>query len=518
MDLSDFSRLADVLPHQAAARPTAPAILFEGRVTDYATLAERAERVAGQLRAGGLRPGTRVGILSKNSDRLVEVLFGIVMAGGVSTPINWRLVPEEVAYIVEHAEMPLVFAEKALLPLLALAQQKTDLKTILLDRHSESDAYESWIAAAPALPPLAQGADPGEDVVLQMYTSGTTGRPKGAMLCNQNFEKFTRLDSDHYPRWWQVHPEDVSLMAMPLFHIGGLEAVFRAVFSGAKVVLHREFDAGEVLASISAHRPTILSLVPTALHLILNHPNAKAVDFTCINSFFYGASPITLGLLQQALGMMNCGFVQCYGLTEATSSIVALPPEDHDPNGTPRMRAAGKPLPGVELRVVGEDGADCAPRSVGEVLVRGRLVMKGYWRNEAATAETIDPDGWLHTGDAGFLDEDGYIYIHDRVKDMIISGGENIYPTEVEDAIFGHPCVSEVAVIGIPDDKWGEAVMGVITLKPGASFDEAELIGWTRTRIAAYKAPRSITVLPELPKNAAGKLLKTELRRLFREG
>jgi long-chain acyl-CoA synthetase len=516
MNLTDFSCLAHVLPHQAKTRPDAPAIVFEGRVTSYSALAARAGRVAAQLAASGIRPGARVGILSKNSDRLVEVLFGIVMAGGVATPINWRLVPEEVAYIAQHAEMPLVFAEESLLPLLTLARQQDDLQTVLLDRQPGGDSYEAWLAAAPAgMPaPLADG----EDVVLQMYTSGTTGRPKGAMLCNRNFEKFTRLDSDHYPVWWQVHPSDISLMAMPLFHIGGLEAVFRVIFSGAQVVLHREFDPGEVLDSINRYRPTILSLVPTALHLILNHPKAKDVDFTCIKSFFYGASPITLGLLQSALGMMNCGFVQCYGLTEATSSIVALPPEDHDPNGTPRMRAAGKPLPGVELRVVDESGADCAPRDVGEVLVRGRLVMKGYWRNEAATAETIDEDGWLHTGDAGFLDEDGYIYIHDRVKDMIISGGENIYPTEVEDAIFGHPSVSEVAVIGVPDDKWGEAVKGVITLKPGASFDEAELIGWARSRIAAYKAPRSITVLPELPKNAAGKLLKTELRRLFREG
>ena len=512
---SEFAALADVLSHQARVRPDAPAIVFDDRVIDYVTLARRAACIAAGLASMGVGRGDRVGVLAKNSDRSIEILFGIVMAGAVATPINWRLVPEEVAYIVEDAGISFVFVEQEFAALLAVAASRRSVETLTID-HGGNDRYEDWLAAAADRPaPIPARGE--EDVVLQMYTSGTTGRPKGAMLCNRNFEKFAGLETERFARWWQVHSQDVSLIALPLFHIGGLEAVFRVLFSGARMVLHREFDPNEVLRSIDRHRPTIVSLVPTALHMILYHPDAGEVDFTCIKTFFYGASPITLGLLKSALRTMHCDFVQCYGLTEATSSIVALPPEAHDPEGTPKMRAAGRALPGVELRVVGEDGADCPRHAVGEVLVRGRSVMKGYWRNDAATEETIDPAGWLHTGDAGFLDEDGYVYVHDRVKDMIISGGENIYPTEVEDALCLHPCVAEVAVIGVPDDKWGEAVKGIITVRPGAVFDEAEVIAWTRTKIAPYKAPSSISVLPELPKNAAGKLLKTELRKLFRE-
>ena len=514
MRACDYAALADVLPQHARSRPEAPAILFEDRTVDYRTLADRAGRVAAGLAESGIVPGARIGVLAKNSDRLIEILFGIVMAGAVATPLNWRLVPEEVAYIVEDAEIAFVFVEQAFTGLLSVATARRTVETLVIDPVGD-DPYERRLAAADG--DAANPAVGEEDVVLQMYTSGTTGRPKGAMLCNRNFEKFVGLETDRFQPWWQVHPQDVSLIALPLFHIGGLEAVFRVLFSGACMVLHREFDAGEVLRSIDRHRPTIVSLVPTALHMILHHPAARDVDFTCIKTFFYGASPITLGLLKRAVSAMQCDFVQCYGLTEATSSIVALPPEAHDPEGTPKMRAAGKALPGVELRVVGEDGADCARHAVGEVLVRARSVMKGYWRNESATRETIDAEGWLHTGDAGFLDEDGYVYVHDRVKDMIISGGENIYPTEVEDVLCLHPCVAEVAVIGVPDDKWGEAVKGVITLKPGAAFDEAEVIAWTRTKVAPFKAPSSIAVLAELPKNAAGKLLKTELRRLFRD-
>lgn len=504
---TDYTALAEVMPHQARVRPNATAIVFEDRTTDYATLAARAAAVAAGIAGDGIAPGTRIGVLGKNSDRLVEIMFGIVMAGCVTTPINWRLRPDEVAYIVEDAAIPLVFAEDAFAPLLARVPK---VRRIAID----GESYERFLSGPGGARSPATGED---DVALQMYTSGTTGRPKGAMLCNRNFEKFAGLDTDRFEPWWRCGPDDVSLIVLPLFHIGGLEAVFRVLFSGAAMVLHREFDPGQVLVSIARYRPTIVSLVPTALHMVLDHPAAAQTDFRCIRTFFYGASPITLGLLQSALAVMPCDFVQCYGLTEATSSIVALPPDAHDPAGTPRMRAAGRALPGVELRVVDEAGQDCAAGGVGEVLVRGRSVMLGYWRNAAATAEAIDAEGWLHTGDAGYLDADGYVYVHDRVKDMIISGGENIYPTEVEDAIFGHPCVGEVAVIGVPDDKWGETVRAVISLRPGTVFDEDDVIAWARSRIAAYKAPTSVVVLDALPKNAAGKLLKTDLRALFRD-
>lgn len=515
MNLSEYRGAALVPTHQSGIRPDATAIIFAGRPTTYAELDERSTKVATQLQAAGIKPGARVGLLAKNSARYIEILYGIMKAGAVATTINWRLAPEEVAFIVGDAEMPFIFVERAFEPLLAVAHERTRFDTLAIDADGD-DAYAAWLAAAPGTVPSPPAGD--DDVVLQMYTSGTTGRPKGAMLTNRNFTKFCELDTDRFPRWWQVHPSDISLIALPLFHIGGLEAVLRILFSGGTMVLHREFDPAEVLQSIDRYRPTLVSLVPTALQMVLRVPGADKVDFTCIQNFFYGAAPIALDLLREAVGTMNCNFAQCYGLTEATSTCIALPPEDHDPNGTPRMRAAGKPLPGVEVRVVDSDGNDVPARAVGEILIRSAQVMKGYWKRPEATTETIDAEGWLHTGDAGFLDEDGYVYIHDRVKDMIISGGENIYPAEVESAVYGHPAIAEVAVIGLPDEKWGEVVRGVVVLKPGAEFDEAEMVAWTRTRIATYKAPRGFTVLDALPKNATGKLLKTELRAMFADG
>lgn len=514
MQHSEYNGGASVVSHQASARPDANAIVFDGREISYAALDGRSTKVAARLAAAGMPKGARVGLLAKNSDRYIEILFGIMKAGAVATTINWRLAGEEVAYIVADAEMSFVFVENEFEPLLEVASQKNQFTRLTIDEGPDDD-YLKWLGGADRSPAPLTGDD---DVILQMYTSGTTGRPKGAMLTNRNFTKFCDLDSDRYPGWWQVHPNDVSLVVLPLFHIGGLEAVLRVMFSGGTIILHREFDPTEVLQSIARYRPSIVSLVPTALQMVLRAEGADSIDFSCIRNFFYGAAPIALDLLREAVATMSCNFVQCYGLTEATSSVIALPPEDHDPHGSPRMRAAGRPLPGVEVRVVDGENIDVLDGEVGEILIRGAMVMKGYWKLPEATAETIDGEGWLHTGDAGLMDGDGYVYIHDRVKDMIISGGENIYPAEVESAVYGHPAVAEVAVIGLPDAKWGELVRGVVVMKPGAVFDEAELVAWTRTRIASYKAPRSFTVVDALPKNATGKLLKTELRRMFADG
>jgi long-chain acyl-CoA synthetase len=333
------------------------------------------------------------------------------------------------------------------------------------------------------------------------------------MLTNRNFTKFCELEPPDDLPWWRVNASDISIVAMPLFHIGGLETAVRLFYSGARMILHREFDAPSVLKSIEHYRPTILALVPTALQMVLRAPGADEVDFKCIRAFFYGAAPIPLELLREALGVMQCGFVQCYGLSEATGAILCLPPEDHDPAGGRRMTAAGKPLPNVEVRVVDLDGKDTPPDSIGEVLLRAPYVMKGYWKNPSATEAAIDAEGWLHTGDAGALDADGYLYIHDRIKDMIISGGENIYPAEVESAIYGHPDVAEVAIIGVPDPLWGESVRAVVVPKAGSQPDVASITKWARERVSAYKAPKSVRFVDDLPKNATGKVLKTELRK-----
>jgi long-chain acyl-CoA synthetase len=258
--------------------------------------------------------------------------------------------------------------------------------------------------------------------------------------------------------------------------------------------------------------------VPAAIQIVLRDPRARQTDYSRMKHVGYGASPIPLDLLREAVEVFGCGFAQMYGMTETTGTIVALPPEDHDLNGNQRMRSAGKPLPGVEVAVLDEAGNKLPPGQVGEIATRSPWNMAGYWNLPEATAKTIDQDGWLRTGDAGYLDEDGYVYIHDRVKDMIITGAENVYPAEVESAIYGHPDVADVAVIGVPDEKWGEAVKAIVVPKPGKSPDPQDIIAFARTRVAGYKAPKSVDFIEALPRNASGKILRRELREPFWAG
>lgn len=490
-------------------------MIFEGEATSYRALNEEADRIARALVAAGIRKGDRVGLLGKNSARFLLCVWGILKAGGIVTPINWRLAGKEVVFVVEDADIRLIFHDQEFGHLLDTLRSRPGLRLIDMG-NGASSAYAGFLASgSDAAPDVEIGHD---DIALQIYTSGTTGKPKGAMLTNRNLSKFCDLDTPAYPSWWQVHPEDISLVALPLFHIGGLETALRVLFSGGQIVIQREFEPGLLLEAIEIYRPTLLALVPTALQIVLRHPRASSVNFSCIRVFFYGASPIPAALVREALEMMDCGFVQCYGMSETTSAIVALPPEDHSPAGTPRMQAAGKPLPNVEVRVVDESGKELPPHCVGEIVVRAPYVMKGYWNREEAAASPVEGDGWLRTGDAGYVDEDGYVYIRDRVKDMIVSGAENIYPAEVESAIFGHPIVKDVAVIGVPDDVWGESVKALVVLRPDCEPDEAGIIAWTRQRIASFKVPKTVDVVAELPRNAAGKVLKGELRKPFWQG
>jgi long-chain acyl-CoA synthetase len=258
--------------------------------------------------------------------------------------------------------------------------------------------------------------------------------------------------------------------------------------------------------------------VPAALQVVVRNPKARSVDYTQLKYIMYGASPMPLALLRECMEVFGCGFVQLYGMTETTGSVTALGPEDHDLAGNPKMISAGKALPGVELAILNAAGEPLPVGTVGEVAVRSMTNMQGYWKLPQETARTIGADGWLRTGDAGYMDADGYLYIHDRVKDMIISGGENIYPAEVENAIYGHPHVSEVAVIGIPSERWGEEVKAVVALKPNAPQDPESILAWARERIAAYKVPKSVDFIPVLPRNPSGKILRRELRVPYWQG
>jgi acyl-CoA synthetase (AMP-forming)/AMP-acid ligase II len=350
-----------------------------------------------------------------------------------------------------------------------------------------------------------------------MYTSGTTGHPKGVQLQHRCFFDLQRLPPNDDMEWNDWSDRDVSLVAMPSFHIGGVGYGVWGLRSGAMNIVVSEFDPGATLELIETRGISKMFLVPSAIRMVVQHPKAQHTDFSNIKYIMYGASPIPLDLLRQAVEVFKCGFVQLYGMTETTGAATYLPPQDHAMGGNDRMRSAGKPYPGVELKVVDEAGKPVPPRTVGEICIKSKANMLGYWNLPDATAKTLIA-GYVHTGDAGYLDEDGYVYVHDRVKDMIVSGGENIYPAEVESALFGHPAVADVAVIGVPDDRWGEAVKAVVVLKPGQKATPDELIGFARTRIAGFKLPKTVDFIPELPRNPSGKVLKRELRKPFWEG
>jgi long-chain acyl-CoA synthetase len=318
--------------------------------------------------------------------------------------------------------------------------------------------------------------------------------------------------------WYRWTPDDVSLVAMPVAHVGGSLWGIAGLLHGAKGVIAREFDPLTVLDFIERDRISKMFMVPSALQIVVRQPRSREVDFGRLKYILYGASPIPVDLLRECMDVFGCGFCQQYGMTETAGAIAYLPPEDHDPNGNPRMRAAGLPMPGVEIRIIDSLGNAVPAHTVGEIVTRSSGNMTGYWRMPEATSSTVNPDGWLRTGDAGYLDENGYLYIHDRVKDMIISGAENIYPAEVENAIYGHPSVAEVAVIGVPDEKWGEAVKAVIVVNPGAIANIEDILAFARARIAGFKVPKSIDFVEALPRNASGKILRRQLQEPYWAG
>ncbi|HLZ00543.1 MAG TPA: fatty acid--CoA ligase [Bradyrhizobium sp.] len=505
--------LAEMVGMRAKARGSAIAFEFEGRTTTFAEFDRKTNQVANALKASGVKRGERIAYLGKNSDIYFELLLGAIKAGVVVAPVNWRLAGPEVAFIVEDCKAPLLFVGPEFITLARNIRDKLPgVRTIIT---AEGGAPE-WPDFARWRDAQSTG-DPDEaiattDVAIQLYTSGTTGKPKGAMLSHANFLNLVQSGNEaEKPEWNRWTSEDVSLVAMPIFHIGGSGWGVMTFYHGARGVIAREFDPTKVLDFFEQSAITKIFMVPAAMQFVVRQPRARQVDFSRLKYMLYGASPIPAALLKECIEVFKCGFVQMYGMTETTGTIVALPPEDHV-EGLERMRSAGKALPGVELAILDPNGNRLAPRQVGEIATRSGSNMVGYWNLPEATATTLGKDGWLRTGDAGYMDEEGYLYIHDRIKDMIISGGENVYPAEVESALCDHPDIAEAAVIGVPDDKWGEAVKAIVVMKPGRKASMTDIINFTRERIAGFKTPKSVDFIEALPRNPSGKILRRHLR------
>jgi acyl-CoA synthetase (AMP-forming)/AMP-acid ligase II len=512
-DVQQPANLADMVRARAKTRGNATAFEFEGRRTSFAEFDRLTNRVANGLKALGVRPRQRIAYLGKNSDIYFELLLGAIKANVVMAPVNWRLAGPEIAFIVADCKAPVLFVGPEFITQVRnIKAQLPDVRTVMTTEGGapEWPDYTAWRDAHDS------GGDPNveinrQDIAIQLYTSGTTGKPKGAMLSHANLLNLVETGSGEKPDWNKWSEDDVSLVAMPIFHIGGSGWGVLGLYHGAKGVIAREFDPTRVLDFFEQSGITKLFMVPAAMQFVVRQPRARHVDFSRLKYMLYGASPIPAALLKECIEVFGCGFVQMYGMTETTGTIVALPPEDHV-EGLERMRSAGKALPGVELAILDAEGNPLPPGEAGEIATRSGSNMVGYWNLPEATARTLGRDGWLRTGDAGYMDRDGYLYIHDRIKDMIISGGENIYPAEVESAICDHPDVAEVAVIGVPDDQWGEAVKAIVVMKPGKEAAASDIINFTRERIAGYKTPKSVEFITALPRNASGKILRRKLR------
>jgi len=518
--IPEIVTLADIPRHHARTRPGAVATIHADRVTTFEALHLRSSRVANGLIAAGIKPGARVAVLDQNSDRYFEIMLGVAKVGAVSVTVNWRLAPGEVAYALKDSCSEVLFIggrhAAQLAPL--LADLSTLRHVVLIDAAAGGwPAYEDWIGRYSENDPGYAGA--AQDTAVQIYTSGTTGHPKGVELAHATFYGLSRYraleDFDPQFGWIDWTPGDTAIIAIPAFHIGGTYWAFLALYSGARAVILSQFDVGDVLFAIAHHGVTNLILVPTMIQQVLAHPDCARTDFSSLRYLLYGASPIPLDLLREATAMFKCRFIQVYGMTELCGAVTYLPAEDHNSAGTERMRSAGKAVSGVGLDVRDPDGRSLPRGAIGEICVHSATRMNGYWNLPAATAATMNAAGWVRTGDAGYMDGDGYIYVQDRIKDMIVSGGENVYPAEVESAIYGHPAVAEVAVIGVPDLKWGEAVKAIVVLKPGSEADADSILSFARSRIGAFKVPKSVDFVPALPKNATGKVLKRELRKPY---
>ena len=509
-----------IVQQQARAKPDALAYRCGDKRWTFADVDRDTNRIANALAAAGVAAGDRVAVLSKFHVESTLLTLAAAKLGAVCMPVNWRLAPGEVQYIVDHGMARLMLADKAFLPLVDRAAMPTLQQVLVTDGpHDGHPGFHAWYAGA-SDQFQAVDAKP-DDPMLQLYSSGTTGLPKGVVLSHAGLIFNCQLGT----LVWDVTADAVVGNALPTFHIAGANMGLFPLYAGATGSSYPDFDPAGFIDAIGRHGITHSFLVPAMILFMLQSPKVKEGDYRTLQLISYGGSPISDRVLTEAMATFQCGFMQVYGLTEIAGSATFLLPEDHAAEGPKAklLRSAGKPVPGARVRIVDPVTlADLPAGQTGEVLIESPGNMLGYWRNPEATAAAFPEGrnangGWFRSGDGGYM-VDGYVYINDRIKDMIISGGENIYPAEVENAINAHPAVQEVAVIGVAHPRWGETPMAIVVVRTGHQLQAPELIAFTRERLAHYKCPTSVVFADTLPRNASGKLLKRELRRLHQEG
>jgi len=519
MPETQIRTLADCVLQHARRTPNRTAIEFKQRRLSYAELSAAALRFARGLQASGIGRGDRVAFLGRNSELYFVVLFGCSFCGAIFVPVNWRLAAAELDEILVDAAPRLLVADRSFA--CNLRPQRGDAAWLRL---FSIDPVSGVHDLAPAVPDalsdeVLDGPMPLQenDVAALVYTSGTTGRAKGVMLRHDGFISRRRAEqqSGAWLRW--NDPDERVLAALPMFHVGGLNAALMGLYQGATVCVVDHARPEELAGEIAERRITRALIVPALLGELLALPEERARGCSSLKTILYGSSPIAPALLARAIRAFQCDFVQLFGMTETTGACTFLAPADHDPARPQRLLSVGQPAPGMSLEARDPTGQPLPPNQVGEIWIQGPTLMSGYWNRPADTAAVM-VGGWYRSGDAGYRDEAGYWYLTDRIKDMIVSGGENVYPAEVERVLAAHPAVREVAVIGVPHEKWGEAVLAVVVVQAGLEVSAEALIVHARQQLAGYKLPKSVEFVGALPRNALGKILKQELRRPYWAG
>jgi acyl-CoA synthetase (AMP-forming)/AMP-acid ligase II len=498
-----------VVLDRATTSPHDEALLFGDRSWSWTQLAGRVEKTAAALRSRGLRAGDRFAVLDRNHPACLELTLAAARIGATNVVVNFRLAADEIAYVLSDSNACLAVVGAEFAELVSGLHPRLPALRDVIVLGGPADEYEAWLAAAPELETPAHEPGP-DDCFLQLYTSGTTGRPKGAMLTHRGVGTHTMTVSAAYG----MDEHSVNLVAMPLFHVGGTCWALASMYAGGRTVVARDATPSSLIELLRAHGVTHVFLVPTVIEALLADPQQARGAFATVRVLAYGGSPTPASLMRRILETLPTPLYSVYGMTELSGSACMLTPEEHrDPEREHLLSSVGRPLPGVEVRVVDPaTGGDLAPGQLGELWIRSEHTMAGYWNQPAATRETLTDDGWLKTGDAGRATPEGHVFIEDRVKDMIISGGENIYPAEVERALAEHPDVADVAVVGLPDAKWGEKVKAVIVPAAGVAPDPDALIEFSRARLAGYKCPAAIEFVATLPRNSTGKVDKRRLR------
>jgi acyl-CoA synthetase (AMP-forming)/AMP-acid ligase II len=513
--------LQDLFDWHAAQRPADEvARNTEGAVLTWGQLNSRANRIAHAMAAAGLGPPDRVAILAKNCLEYPAVYLGAAKAGVVLVPLNYRLAPGEWSYIVNDADARLLIARgEYVAGIEAVRAELKSVEHLMALGAPAPDGwvdFQDWLSSCPDTPPSVDVRP--DDELIQMYTSGTTGLPKGVILTHANVTTNIAQQIIANPTTTGLRMQVVA----PLYHMAATITSFLQLLSGGSLYVHEDFVPDEVVRALDEEAIGMTTLVPAMIQALLVFvPGVADRSYEQLRMIGYGAAPISEETLRQAIEVFGCDFIQGFGQTEATAMLTILNADDHrralSGEKPELLRSCGRAGPATKLKIIDDGGRELPPYEVGEIVAKGPQLMRGYWKLPEATATTLR-DGWLHTGDAGYLDDEGYLFIQDRLKDMIVSGGENVYPAEIEQVLFQHPAVADAAVIGIPDDRWGEAVHAFVQLRPDASADAGQLVAFCRERLAGYKQPRSVEFIDAIPRNASMKVLKKDLRAPYWEG